>query len=67
MKKLYEIEIVGAAVFVYDILQKAIEIVVSRNATILEIGQSEIADKNGNVNILLTMLYRHDHSININT
>jgi hypothetical protein len=65
MKKLYEIEIVGAAMFVYDILQKAIEIVISRDATILEIGQSEIADKNGNTQILLTLSYRHDHSINI--
>lgn len=65
MKKLYEIEIVGAALFVYDILQKAIEIVISRNATILEIGQSEIKDKDGHAAILLKMLYRHDHSINI--
>ena len=65
MKKLYEIEIIGAALFVYDILQKAIEIMINRRATILEIGQSEIKDKDGNKMILLTMLYQHEHSINI--
>jgi hypothetical protein len=65
MKKLYEIEIAGAALFVYDILQKAIEIMLSRNATILEIGQSKVRDKNGNMAILLKMLYQHEYPLNI--
>ena len=47
MKKFYEIEITGAASYVYDILQKAIEILINKNATILEIDKSEAKDKNG--------------------
>jgi len=67
MKKLQEIKIIGTASYVYDILQKAIEIMISKDATILEIGQSESADKNGNMIILLKMLYRHEHQLNIKT
>ena len=62
MKKLYEIEISGAASYVYDILQKAIEILLSKNVTILEIDRSETMDENGDKAVLLTMLYRHHHS-----
>jgi len=61
MKKFQEIEITGAASYVYDILQKAIEILISKNATILEIDRSETRDKNGEMAVLLTMLYRHNH------
>jgi len=67
MKKLQEIKISGTASYVYDILQKAIEIMISKDATILEIGQSESTDKNGNMVILLNMLYRHEHPLNIKT
>jgi|GEM_PF-3503305 hypothetical protein len=62
MKKFYEIEITGAASYVYDILQKAIEILINKNATILEIDKSEAKDKNGEMAVLLTMLYRHNHN-----
>ena len=48
MKKLHEIILTGASLFVYDILQKAIEIVLSKDATILEIGQTEMSEENGN-------------------
>ena len=56
MKKFQEIILSGASSFVYDILQKAIDIVRGRNATILEIGQSETRDKNGNMVVLITMV-----------
>jgi hypothetical protein len=67
MKKLQEISISGAASYVYDILQKAIEIMMSKDATILEIGQSESTDKNGDMTIFLKMLYSHEHRLNIKT
>lgn len=56
MKKFQEIILSGASSFIYDILQKAIDIVRGRNATILEIGQSETKDKNGNMVVLITMI-----------
>lgn len=57
MKKLQEIVISGASGFIYDILHKTIEIVKGRDAVILEIGQSEARDKNGNSVILVTMIF----------
>lgn len=56
MKKLQEIILSGASSFVYDILQRAIDIVKGRNAIILEIAQSEIKDKNGNMIVLITII-----------
>ena len=58
MKKLHEIILTGASFFIYDILQRAIEIVLSKDATILEIGQTETTDENGNMIILLKMIYK---------
>jgi len=57
MKKLQEIALSGTSGFIYDILQKTIEIVKGRNAVILEIGQSEVTDKNGNSVVLVTMIF----------
>lgn len=62
MKKLHKIEINGATSYVFDILQKAIEILISKNATILEIDRSEAVNKNGEASILLTMLYSHNNN-----
>ena len=59
MKKLHEITISGASSFIYDILQKVIEMLQTKEITILEIGQSERQDANGNLIILLTMVYKH--------
>jgi hypothetical protein len=58
MKKLQEIILIGASFFVYDILQKTIEIVLSNDAIISEIGQTETIDENGNMIVLLKMIYR---------
>jgi hypothetical protein len=57
MKKLHEITISGATSFIYDILQKVIEILMSKDITILEIGQSEGTDKNDNM--IITMVYEY--------
>jgi hypothetical protein len=59
MKKIHEINISGAALVIYDILQRVIEILVTKQINILEIGQSEITDTNGNMTILLTMVYEY--------
>jgi hypothetical protein len=63
MKKLQEIVISGASSFIYDILQKAIETIKGRNVTILEIAQSEITDKHGNLIILITMIFEISNNI----
>ena len=58
MKKLHHITITGAASYIYDILQKSIEILLTKEVMILEIGQSKSRDKNGNEVVFLTMIYR---------
>lgn len=57
MKKLDEITIVGASSFIYDILQKVIEILLTKEIMILEIGQSESKDTKGN--LIISMIYQH--------
>jgi len=57
MKKLDEITIIGASSFIYDILQKVIEILLTKEIMILEIGQSESKDTKGN--LIISMIYQH--------
>jgi hypothetical protein len=63
MKKFQEIILSGASSFIYDILQKTIDIVRGRNASIIEIGQSEVIDKNGNSIILINMILDANNTV----